>query len=95
MKKGRNTAEALDDFDGLDDMELSDGAGQEMALILKAQPPSRKIQLMAHGAREIRCAFCGQIRLIAGAEECDEGWICEYCLPDMMREPRYGGLRGR
>ena len=81
MKKGRNTAEILGNDDWLDDMELSDGGRQERTLILKAEPPSRKVQLMAHGVKEIRCTCCGRIRPIAGAEESEEGWICEDCLP--------------
>ena len=81
MKKGRNTAEILGDDDWLDDMELWEGARQERTLILKAEPPSRKVQLMAHGVKEIRCTCCGRIKPIAGAEESEEGWICEDCLP--------------
>ena len=53
MKKGRNTAEILDNDGGLDDMELSDGECQERTLILKAEPTSRKVQFMAHGVKEI------------------------------------------
>ena len=81
MKKGRNTAEILGDDDWLDDMELWEGGRQERTLILKAEPPSRKVQLMAHGVKEIRCTCCGRIKPIAGAEESEEGWICEDCLP--------------
>ena len=91
MKKGSNTAEILGDDDGLDDMELSDGERQERTLILKAEPASRKVQLMARGVKEIRCTRCGQIRPIAGAEESEEGWICGDCLPEMIQEPKYGG----
>jgi hypothetical protein len=85
MKKGRNAAEVLDD-DELDYMELPEGARQEMALVLKAAPPSWKGRLIAHGAKEIRCTCCGQIRPIAGAEDSDDGWICEFCLPLMMEK---------
>ena len=81
MTKGRNTAEILGDDDWLDDMELSDRECQERTLILKAEPASRKVQLMARGVREIRCTRCHQIRSIAGAEQSEEGWICEDCLP--------------
>ena len=81
MKKGRNTAEILRDDDWLDDMELWEGGRQERTLILKAEPPSRKVQFMAHGVKEIRCTCCGRIRPIAGAEEAEEGWVCEDCLP--------------
>ncbi len=81
MKKGRNTAEILGNDDWLDDMELSDGECQERTLLLKAEPASRKVQLMAHGVKEIRCTRCRQIRPIAGAEQSEEGWICDECLP--------------
>ena len=81
MTRGRNTAEILDNDGGLDDMELWDGECQERTLILKAEPASRKVQLMARGVKEIRCTRCGQIRPIAGAEQSEEGWICEDCLP--------------
>jgi hypothetical protein len=89
MKKGRNTAENLDNDDMLDDRELLDNAYQERTLVLKAAPPSRRAQLIAHGAIEIRCLSCRQIRPLAGAEESEEGWICEYCLPEKMPAPKY------
>jgi hypothetical protein len=95
MKKGRNTAEILDDDGTLDDIELWEGEVRERTLVVKAQPPSRKVHLIAHGVQEIRCAWCGQIRPIAGAEDSEEGWICEDCLPAMFPEPRFGGQRGR
>ncbi|HME46179.1 MAG TPA: hypothetical protein VKF36_24060 [Syntrophorhabdales bacterium] len=81
MTKGRNTVGILGDDGGLDAMELSDGERQERALIAKAEPAWRKVHLMARGAKEIRCDHCGQIRPIAGAEQSEEGWICEDCLP--------------
>jgi hypothetical protein len=81
MKRGRNTAEILDNDGGLDDMELSDGECQERTLILKAEPTSRKVQFMARGVKEIRCTCCAQIRPIADAEQSEEGWMCEDCLP--------------
>ncbi len=95
MKKGRNTAEILGSDDELDGIELSDDGCEERTLILKAAPPSRRAQLMAHGAIEIRCTCCGQIRPLAGAEESEEGWICEDCVKEMMQEPKYGGQKGR
>jgi hypothetical protein len=95
MKKGRNTAEVLGNDGGLDDMELSGGTYQERTLVLKAVPPSRKVQLMAHGVKEIRCTCCGQIRPIANAEESEEGWVCGDCVPELMQEPKYDGRRGR
>jgi LSD1 subclass zinc finger protein len=86
MKKARNTAEILGSDDELDYMELPEGEGQERTLVLKVEPRPRRIQLMAQGAKEIRCICCHRIRPLAGAEECDEGWICEECVP---------GLKGR
>jgi hypothetical protein len=88
MAKGRNTAEVLDN--DLDGMELSDNQYQERTLILKAAPPSRRAQLIAHGAIEIRCVCCGQIKSLAKAEEFEEGWICEDCVPEPRRETKYG-----
>ena len=90
MKKGRNTAEILDSDDELHDMELADSQYQERTLVLKAAPPSRRAQLIAHGAIEIRCVSCNQIRLLAGAEESDEGWICEGCLQEKKQKTKYG-----
>jgi hypothetical protein len=80
MRKGRNTAEILDSDDELNDIELLDDRRQERILILKAAPPSRRAQLIAHGAIEIRCVCCDQIKPLAGADESEEGWICEDCL---------------
>ena len=80
MAKGKNTAEILDGDDELYGEELSNNKYQERTLILKAAPPSRRAQLIAHGAIEIRCAHCGQIRPLAKAEESEEGWICHYCV---------------
>jgi len=95
MKKGKNTAEILDGDYELDDTELSDGTSQERTLILKAAPPTLKTQLMAHGAIEIRCTYCNLIKPLAGAEESEDGWICEDCLPEMIRGPKYGGQKRR
>lgn len=95
MKKGRNTAENLSSDCEPDDIELSDGEYQERRLILKAAPPSMKAQLMAHGVQEIRCTCCNRIRPLAGAEESEEGWICEECVPEMMKQLKYGGQMGR
>ena len=86
MKKGRNTAKILGSDCELDDIELSDGGGQERTLILKAVPRSKRVQLIEQGAKEIRCICCHQIRPpLAGAEESEEGWICEDCVPGMMQ----------
>ena len=95
MKKGRNTAESLGDDGEFDDIELSDEGCQERTLILKAAPPSRRLQLIAHGAKEIRCTHCNQIKSLAGAEEADEGWICEDCVPDKRKQRKSGGQRGQ
>ena len=89
MKKGRNTAEILDSDDELHDMELADSQYQERTLVLKAAPPSRRAQLIAHGAIEIRCVQCGRIRSLAKAEEFDEGWICGDCVLEIRRETKY------
>jgi len=79
MKKGRNTAEILSSDGELDDIKLSESIDQERMLILKAAPRSRRVQLIAQGAKEMRCVCCDQIRPLAGAEESEEGWICEDC----------------
>ena len=89
MKKGRNTAEILGSDDEFDDIELSEDGDHERTLILKAAPPSRRVQLIAHGAREIRCICCYEIRSLAGAEESEEGWICEDCVREIMQETKY------
>lgn len=91
MKKGRNTAEVIDHDDLLDDREPADSQCQERTLILKAAPPSLKAQLISRGAIEIRCAYCGQIRALARAEESEEGWICRYCLPKTKQKSKYRG----
>jgi len=93
MKKVRNTAEILGSDDELDDIDLSEGGGQERTLILKAAPRSRRVQLIAQGAKEIRCICCYQIRPLARAEESEDGWICEDCAPEMMQEPKYAGKK--
>ena len=80
MKKGRNTAETLSGDDELDDIEVSESGSQERTLILKTVPRSRKGELIARGAKEIRCIRCHQIRPLAGAEESEEGWVCEVCV---------------
>ena len=93
MTKGRNTAEILGSNGELDDIELSEGGDQERILILKAAPRSRRVQLIAQGAKEIRCICCDQIRSLAGAVESEEGWICEDCVPEIIQEPNYIGKR--
>jgi hypothetical protein len=95
MTKGRNTAEILDSDDELGGIELSDNQYQERTLILKAPPPSRRAQLIAHGAIEIRCACCVQIKPLAGAKEFEEGWICEDCVPEIMQKPKYARQKGK
>lgn len=93
-ERRRNTADIPVKAYKPDDIELTDDACQEKTVVLKA-PPSWKAQLMADGVKEIRCTCCHQIRPLAGAEDSEEGWICEDCLVEMMQEPRYGGQRGR
>ncbi len=78
-----------------DDTELPERGPCDEVLILKRQPPPRKEQLMAHGAKDVRCVCCMQVRPIAGAAEVEEGWICEECLSAVALEPRFGGQRGR
>lgn len=90
MAKGKNTAEVLDSDEVLEDIELWDNQYQERTLILKAAPPSRRAQLMAHGAIEIRCLRCSQIKPLANAEESDEGWICKDCMTVRAQKPKYG-----
>ena len=86
MKKARNTAEILGSDGEFDDIELSEGGDQKRTLILKAVPRLRRVQLIEQGAQEMRCICCHQIRSLAGAEESEEGWICEDCAPDMMQD---------
>ena len=98
MKKGRNTAKVLDNDFEVDDIDLSDSEYQERTLILKAAPPSRRAQLLAHGVVEIRCTCCDRIKPLAGAEESEEGWICEDCvkaIQEMIQDPKYAGQIGR
>ena len=90
MKKAKNTAEILGSDIEFDDPELYVDEGEDRTLILKAAPRSRRVQLIAQGAREIRCFYCDQIRPLAGAEECDEGWLCEYCSPEMLHKTKLG-----
>jgi hypothetical protein len=95
MTKGRNTAEILGSDGELDDIELSESGDQGRTLILKAAPRSRRVQLIAQGAKEIRCMYCHQIRPLAGALEYEEGWICEDCVPKIIQESNCTGKRIR
>jgi hypothetical protein len=95
MKKVRKAAKIHLLDEELDSIEPEDRGACCEKLVLKRDPPPRKEQLMAHGAREIRCSCCGQIRPIAGAEEFEDGWICEGCFTEAMPEQRYGGQLGR
>jgi LSD1 subclass zinc finger protein len=88
MKRGRNAAQIL-----RSDSELNNSGDQERILILKAVPRSRKVQLMAQGAKEIRCMYCHQIRSLTGAVESEEGWVCDDCAPETMQELYYIGKR--
>jgi hypothetical protein len=89
MKKGRNTAEILGNDDGSEDIGHFDSENQERTLILKAAPRSRRLQLIEQGAKEMRCTFCDQIKPLAGAEESEDGWVCEDCVR-MMQRSRQG-----
>jgi hypothetical protein len=93
MIKGRNTAEILGSNGELDDIELPEGGDQGRILILKLVPRSRRIQLIEQGAKEIWCTYCHRIRSLAGAVESEEGWICEDCVPKIIRESNYIGKR--
>ncbi len=64
----------------------------EMVLVLKKEPLPRKERLMHDGVKDVRCICCLRIALIAGAEECGDGWICGDCLSDMEKTQKYGGL---
>ncbi|OPY77270.1 MAG: hypothetical protein A4E65_02868 [Syntrophorhabdus sp. PtaU1.Bin153] len=85
MKKESNTAEILGNNGEFDDAELLEGGGQDRTLMLKAAPRPRKLHLIAQGAKEIRCICCHRIRPLIGAEDSDEGWICEDCVVGMMQ----------
>ena len=93
MTKGKNTAEILGSNSELDDIELSESGDQARTLILKAAPRSRRVQLIAQGAKEIRCICCDQVRPLAGAVESEEGWVCEDCVSGTVQEPDYIGKR--
>ncbi len=95
MKVGRSMANIPGSNWEPDDIEFSENECEERTLILKAAPPSRRAQLMAHGVKEIRCACCDRVRPLVGAEDTDEGWVCENCVLEMTVERRYGGQRGR
>ncbi len=92
MKKGKNTAEILDneEFEQDDDIELSESGYEDRTLVLKAAPPSRKAQLLALGVQEIRCSCCNRIMPLAGAEDGEEGWLCEKCVPELTWKPKQG-----
>jgi hypothetical protein len=79
MKEETNAAEIDSDY-GLDDIELLEGEDHDRTLILKAEPRSRRVQLLAQGAKLIRCISCGGIKPLVVAEECEDGWICEDCI---------------
>ena len=85
MEKGRNMAEILGDDGEIDYSKLPDSGSQERTLIFKAAPRSRRGELIARGAKEIRCLYCRQIKPLARAEESEEGWICEDCVPEIKQ----------
>jgi len=70
--------------------ELPDDEYQDRTLVMRKEPRPRKVMLMAAGVKEIRCICCVRIKPIAGAEELDEGWICEDCLSDATEERKCG-----
>ncbi len=79
MKKGRNTAEKFDEYDDLELGLLEEETDSDRTLVLKAAPPSRRMQLLAHGATDIRCSWCQEIRPLESAQDSEEGWICGDC----------------
>jgi hypothetical protein len=93
-ERKRNTADIPGKVSEPDDIELSDDECQDRTLVLKAVPRSWKEQLMADGVKEIRCNCCHRIKPLAGAQDFEEGWLCEDCVLEMMPEPKYGGQRG-
>jgi hypothetical protein len=95
MTKGRNAAEILGSDGELDDIELSGSGDQGRILILKTAPRSRRVQLIAQGAKEIRCMYCHQIRSLAGALLSEEAWACEDCAPKIIQESNCIGKRIR
>lgn len=84
MEKGINMAEILGDDGEIDFTKVSESGDQERTLLLKAAPRSRRRELIAKGAKEIRCVCCNQIRPLAGAEDTDVGWVCEDCIPEII-----------
>ena len=86
MKKGRNAAEKFEEFDDLELLDEELVIEQDRTLILKAAPPSRRVQLLAHGATDIRCSWCQDIKPLESAEEFEIGWICEECAHDVTPE---------
>jgi hypothetical protein len=78
----------------LEEAEPSDEECLDRTLVLRREPLSRKVHLIAAGVKEIRCIACGRIRPIAGAEELGDGWICEDCVSDAAEVGKCGGQRG-
>ncbi|HVN24575.1 MAG TPA: hypothetical protein VMT71_11435 [Syntrophorhabdales bacterium] len=81
MKKKENVSEIFDNDDLLDDIELLEGRDHDRTLTLKAEPRSRRVQLLAQGAKLIRCMCCRGIKPLIAADEFQDGWICEDCIP--------------
>lgn len=91
MQRKTNTAKQYKEEPRFEEAEPLDQDWQDRTLVLRKEPPPRKMQLMAAGVKEIRCVACIRIRPIAGAEEFGDGWICEDCLSDAMEEQRCAG----
>jgi len=81
MKKEENTGGIPGNDDVLDAMEPPQDGSQDRTLVLKAEPRSRRAQLLAQGAKLIRCISCHGIKPLVLAEEFGDGWICEDCVP--------------
>lgn len=95
MTSRKSAANAHEEEWDIEETELPDGESLDRTLVLRREPLSRKVHLMAAGVKEIRCISCVRIRPIAGAEERGEGWICEDCLSEITGKRRRTGHQGR
>jgi hypothetical protein len=90
MRSKKNAAKGHEKEWELEEAEPPDQGCQDRTLVLRKEPLPRKVQLMAAGVKEIRCICCVRIRPIAGAEELDEGWLCEDCLSEATEQRKCG-----
>ncbi len=89
MKKARTMEETVENDDVFDDVELSATENRERILVIKATPRSRRAQLLAHGAKNIRCSCCFRVSSLVSAVEFQDGWLCEKCASDMGQKPNH------